>query len=122
VGYQEGEIRANPEEWFHHRIHDADPTSKRRLPRHQHGLTPHFEIDPAAHKEWQLSWMRARGAVHHASGNFLRMAGSQTDITEGKVSDPTGLAIGCCLFTGSRLVKHHEAPLDHFVWRSLSGP
>jgi len=38
--------------------------------------------------------MLSRGvAVHDGSGNASRMAGSQTDITEGKVSDPlTGLA------------------------------
>jgi diguanylate cyclase (GGDEF)-like protein len=45
------------------------------------------------HKDKTYHWMLSRGvAVHDASGKGWRMAGSQTDITEGKVGDPlTGL-------------------------------
>src|SRR6267154_2441066 len=58
---------------------------------------------------FSLRWKLSRGvAVHDASGRVLRMAGSQTDITEGKVSDPlTGLP-NRLLFIDrvGRLVKH----------------
>jgi diguanylate cyclase (GGDEF)-like protein len=59
--------------------------------------------------------MLSRGvAVHDASGRASRMAGSQTDITEGKVSDPlTGLP-NRLLFIDrvGRLVKHTKRRKD----------
>src|SRR5260221_496408 len=94
LGCQEGEIGDKPEEWFD-RIHDADRDRvKEEIAAHQKGLTPHFESEHRVlHKDGTFRWMLSRGvAVHDSSGNALRMAGSQTDITEGKVSDPlTGL-------------------------------
>jgi len=94
VGYQEGEIGDRPEEWLD-RIHDADRERvKGDMAIHQKGLTLHFESEHRVlHKDGSFRWMLSRGvAVHDGSGNVLRMAGSQTDITEGKVSDPlTGL-------------------------------
>jgi len=117
LGYQEGEIRARPEEWFH-RIHDADRERvKEEIATHQNGLTPHFESEHRVlHKDGSFRWMLSRGvAVHDASGNVLRMAGSQTDITEGKVSDPlTGLP-NRLLFIDrvGRLVKHTKRRKDH---------
>src|SRR6202048_85630 len=94
LGYQESEIGTSPEEWFD-RIHDADRERvKKEIAAHQKGLTPHFESEHRVlHKDDSFRWMLSRGvAVHDASGNASRMAGSQTDITEGKVSDPlTGL-------------------------------
>src|SRR5260221_6565784 len=60
--------------------------------------------------------MASRGVAHHdGSGKVLRMAGSQTDITEGKVSDPlTGLP-NRLLFIDrvGRLVKHTKRHKDH---------
>src|SRR5260221_1358074 len=94
LGCQEGEIGDKPEEWFD-RIHDADRDRvKEEIAVHKKGLTPHFESEHRVlHKDGTFRWMLSRGvAVHDSSGNALRMAGSQTDITEGKVSDPlTGL-------------------------------
>src|SRR5438034_2348340 len=110
LGYEEGEIGDRPGEWFD-RIHDADRERvKEEIDAHQRGLTPHFESEHRVlHKEGNFRWMLSRGvAVYDASGNALRMAGSQTDITEGKVSDPlTGLP-NRLLFIDrvGRLIKH----------------
>src|SRR5882762_3544627 len=81
------------------------------------GLTSHFESEHRVlHKDGSFRWMLSRGdAVHNASGKVLRMAGSQTDITEGKVSDPlTGLP-NRLLFIDrvGRLIKHKKRRKDH---------
>jgi diguanylate cyclase (GGDEF)-like protein/PAS domain S-box-containing protein len=116
LGYQEGQIGNGPEEWFS-RIHDADRERvKEEIAAHQKGLTPHFESEHRVlHKDGTFRWMLSRGvAVHDASGNTLRMAGSQTDITEGKVSDPlTGLP-NRLLFIDrvGRLIKHSKRRKD----------
>jgi diguanylate cyclase (GGDEF)-like protein/PAS domain S-box-containing protein len=117
LGYQESEIGDKPEEWFD-RIHDADRDRvKEEIAAHQKGLTPHFESEHRVlHKDGSFRWMLSRAvAVHNASGNALRMAGSQTDITEGKVSDPlTGLP-NRLLFIDrvGRLIKHTKRRKDH---------
>src|ERR1700745_363407 len=117
LGYQEDQIGNKPEEWFD-RIHDADRERvKEEIAAHQKGLTPHFESEHRVlHKEGGFRWMLSRGvAVHDASGNVLRMAGSQTDITEGKVSDPlTGLP-NRLLFIDrvGRLGQHLKRPKNH---------
>jgi diguanylate cyclase (GGDEF)-like protein/PAS domain S-box-containing protein len=117
LGYQEGQIGDRPEEWFD-RIHDADRERvKEEIAAHQKGLTPHFESEHRVlHKDGSFRWMLSRGvAVHDASGNALRMAGSLTDITEGKVSDPlTGLP-NRLLFIDrvGRLIKHKKRRKDH---------
>jgi diguanylate cyclase (GGDEF)-like protein/PAS domain S-box-containing protein len=116
LGYQEKEIGDRPEEWFD-RIHDADRKRvQEEITSHQKGLTPHFESEHRVlHKDGSFRWMLSRGvAVHDASGNALRMAGSQTDITEGKVSDPlTGLP-NRLLFIDrvGRLIKHTKRRKD----------
>ena len=117
LGYQEGEIGDRPEEWFA-RIHDADRERvKKEIAAHQEGLTPHFESEHRVlHKDESFRWMLSRGvAIHDVSGNVLRMAGSQTDITEGKVSDPlTGLP-NRLLFIDrvGRLVEHRKRHQNH---------
>src|SRR5260370_1041588 len=128
LGCQEGEIGDRPEEWFD-RIHDADRERvKEEIATHQKGLTPHFESEHRVlHKDGSFRWMLSRGvAVHDASGNVLRMAGSQTDITEGKVSDPlTGLP-NRLLFIDrvGRLIKHTKRRKDQLLavlFRDLDG-
>ena len=61
---------------------------------HLDGRTPHFEIEHRMlHRDGSYRWMLTRGlAVRDRTGKAYRMAGSQTDITEGKVADAlTGL-------------------------------
>ncbi|HXA76513.1 MAG TPA: EAL domain-containing protein [Candidatus Acidoferrales bacterium] len=117
LGYQESEIANRPEEWLD-RIHVADRERvKDELASHQRGLTPHFESENRVqHKDGSFRWMLSRGlAVHDASGRALRMAGSQTDITGGKVSDAlTGLP-NRLLFIDRlmRLIEHTKRHKDY---------
>jgi diguanylate cyclase (GGDEF)-like protein/PAS domain S-box-containing protein len=117
LGFGENEIEDRLEEWLG-RIHDADRDRvKEEIAAHQKGLTPHFESEHRLlHKDGGFRWMLSRGlAVHDATGRALRMAGSQTDITERKVSDPlTGLP-NRLLFIDrlGRLIKHSKRRKDH---------
>jgi diguanylate cyclase (GGDEF)-like protein/PAS domain S-box-containing protein len=110
LGYQESEIGDKPDEWFS-RIHDADRERvNQEIAAHQKGEVPQFESEHRVlHRDGTFRWMLCRGlAIHNGSGKTSRMAGWQTDITEGKVSDPlTGLP-NRLLFTDrvGRLIKH----------------
>jgi diguanylate cyclase (GGDEF)-like protein/PAS domain S-box-containing protein len=117
LGYQETEIANRPEEWLD-RIHVADRERvKDEIAAHQRGLTPHFESENRMqHKDGSFRWMLTRGlAVHDTSGKVLRMAGSQTDITGGKVADAlTGLP-NRLLFIDRlvRLIEHTKRHKDY---------
>jgi diguanylate cyclase (GGDEF)-like protein/PAS domain S-box-containing protein len=110
LGFLENEVGDKPEDWFD-RIHEADrDKTKEEMTAHQTGGTAHFEsVHRVRHKDGTFRWMLSRGlAIRDRAGKPLRMAGSQTDITEGKVSDPlTGLP-NRLLFLDrlDRLMKH----------------
>jgi diguanylate cyclase (GGDEF)-like protein/PAS domain S-box-containing protein len=117
LGFQENEISSKPEEWFD-RIHDADRARvKSEISAHQSGATPHFESEHRMlHHDGTFRWMLSRGlAIRDQSGRPLRMAGSQTDITQAKVSDPlTGLP-NRLLFIDrlNRLIKYSKRRKNH---------
>ena len=94
LGWKEKEIRNNPDEWFR-RIHPDDFDRVRSdIAAHLKGLTPHYEGEyRIQHRDGNYLWMLGRGiAVRGEKGRAYRMAGSQTDITRGKVVDVlTGL-------------------------------
>jgi diguanylate cyclase (GGDEF)-like protein/PAS domain S-box-containing protein len=94
LGYSDGDLRSTPEDWFS-RIHPADQDRvTAEMGEHQAGLTSEFVSEyRMRHRDGTFIWMLSRGiAVRDAEGNAIRMAGSQTDITEGKIADPlTGL-------------------------------
>ncbi len=116
LGYQEAEIGENPEEWLG-RIHDADRDRvAEEIAAHQRRATPHFESEHRMlHRDGSFRWVLSRGlAVHDPAGKALRMAGSLTDITEAKVSDPlTGLP-NRLLFIDrlGRAIKHTKRRKD----------
>ena len=117
LGHQEHEIESRPEEWFE-RIHISDRDRvTNEIAAHRNGLTPHFESEyRAQHKDGTFRWMLSRGlAVRDGSGKASRMAGSQTDITEGKVADAlTGLP-NRLLFLDrlARLIEHTKRHKDY---------
>jgi diguanylate cyclase (GGDEF)-like protein/PAS domain S-box-containing protein len=94
LGHEESEIGDSPEEWFG-RVHPDDVERVRAyVADHCRQSTSHFECEHRlVHKDQTYLWVFARGAaVRDGQGNCLRMAGSLTDVTESKVSDPlTGL-------------------------------
>lgn len=80
------DITNSIEEWFQ-RIHPEDlPLVKSDIAVHLRSMTPHFESEHRMmHKDGSYRWVLSRGiAVLDKEGNPLRMAGSQTDITQRK--------------------------------------
>jgi len=94
LGIAQTEIADNPQEWFK-RVHPEEiDRLMAEVAAHLEELTPQLENQHRMlHADGTYRWMLSRGvAVRDATGKAYRMAGSQTDITEGKVSDPlTGL-------------------------------
>jgi diguanylate cyclase (GGDEF)-like protein/PAS domain S-box-containing protein len=94
LGLEPGSVGPSPDEWFS-RVHAEDlPRLTERLDRHLAGETECFEDEHRVlHADGSYRWMLARGAaVWDRNLKPLRIAGSQTDITDRKVHDPlTGL-------------------------------
>ncbi|MEO7794391.1 MAG: EAL domain-containing protein, partial [Thermoanaerobaculia bacterium] len=94
LGLEEEEVPQAPESWFS-RVHPEDlPGLRTRLERHLAGATETFEDEHRLeHHDGNYRWMLARGvALQGKDGAPIRVAGSQTDITDRKVHDPlTGL-------------------------------
>jgi diguanylate cyclase (GGDEF)-like protein/PAS domain S-box-containing protein len=89
LGFSDNEFLFNPEDWFS-RIHPADRARVRaQLDAHCKGSTKEFSSEyRILHKNGHYVWMLSRGiAVRDPNGLAVRIAGSQTDITEGKVAD-----------------------------------
>jgi diguanylate cyclase (GGDEF)-like protein/PAS domain S-box-containing protein len=89
LGYPASETWSGPEEWFNH-IHAADREQVRTgIAAHCEGKTPEFVSEyRMRHKSAGYILTLSRGiVVRDDSGKALRMAGSQTDITESKTAD-----------------------------------
>jgi diguanylate cyclase (GGDEF)-like protein/PAS domain S-box-containing protein len=90
LGYSDNESWTSHEQWFSH-IHAEDRERVRaEISTHCDGKTPEFVCEYRMHhKNGGYIWTLSRGiAVRDSTGKAIRMAGSQTDITEGKVVDP----------------------------------
>jgi PAS domain S-box-containing protein len=94
LGHADDEIGDRIEEWFE-RIHAEDrPRVRREVESHLAGLTDYFESEYRIRsKPGGFLWMLTRGlARRDENGMTVRVAGSQTDITERKFVDAlTGL-------------------------------
>ena len=94
VGCSDEEVGDGPDEWFG-RVHPEDlPRLHHELEEHLAGRTAHFENEHRVrHKGGAFRWVLTRGmAIRDEKGRPVRMAGSQSDITDGKIVDAlTGL-------------------------------
>lgn len=94
LGYPDKDRWSDPAEWFE-RIHPSDRDRvAAEVAAHRAGATTEFNSEfRMKHRNGAYIWVLSRGiAVRDADSTAIRIAGSQTDITEGKVADPlTGL-------------------------------
>jgi diguanylate cyclase (GGDEF)-like protein/PAS domain S-box-containing protein len=84
LGYAEEEIGTALAEWID-RVHPDDRERlEARLAAHHRRLISHFEHEyRIRHKDGSYRWMLCRGlAVWNETGRAMRMAGSQTDVTD----------------------------------------
>lgn len=88
LGFDEDEISSNPNEWFN-RIHPEDiDRVKRDISAHIKGLTAQFENEHRIlHRDGNYRWVTTRGVAVRKNNDVLRMAGSQADITDRKLSE-----------------------------------
>ena len=94
LGYEDSEIQPDLEDWFR-RIHPVDRERvKAEIVARKSDAGPIFASEyRIRQKEGGYIWVLCRGiVVRDPSGRIVLMAGSQSDITQGKVVDPlTGL-------------------------------
>lgn len=94
LGLKTEAVSKSPELWLD-RVHPEDRNQvDTELQKHLDDITPQFETElRMRHTDGSYRWMLCRGlAVKSATGAPQRLAGSLTDITEGKVADAlTGL-------------------------------
>jgi diguanylate cyclase (GGDEF)-like protein/PAS domain S-box-containing protein len=114
LGYADHEISHAPEEWLS-RIHaeDLDKFQSTFLPEKESaycGLNASCELR-MIHRDGSYRWMMCRGvSVCNSVGNTERLAGSLTDVTEGKVGDAlTGLPNRLLFFDRlSRVIDRYQ--------------
>jgi diguanylate cyclase (GGDEF)-like protein/PAS domain S-box-containing protein len=86
LGYPEDAVGSSPEEWFGC-VHPDDLAGlKAELQAHWDNVKPHFEYEHRIrHADRTFRWVLTRGlAVRDSKDVPVRMAGSQTDITDRK--------------------------------------
>ena len=87
LGYAEGQIGDSPDEWFG-RVHRLDVERvKAEVDAHLAGRSTHLETEcRILHDDGTYRWFLTRGlAVRDNQGRAVRIAGSQSDITQRKV-------------------------------------
>jgi diguanylate cyclase (GGDEF)-like protein/PAS domain S-box-containing protein len=87
LGYADGQIGDSPEEWFG-RVHKLDVDRvKAEVDAHLAGRSSHLETEcRILHDDGTYRWFLTRGlAVRDDQGRAVRIAGSQSDITQRKV-------------------------------------
>jgi diguanylate cyclase (GGDEF)-like protein/PAS domain S-box-containing protein len=94
LGYDDHDLPGRIGSWFG-LLHPEDrPRVEHEMEAHRIGVSEMFESEHRMrHRDGTYHWMLNRGlAVRGPDGAATRIAGSQTDITQNKVSDPlTGL-------------------------------
>ena len=89
LGYEEGQIGDSPQEWFG-RVHKLDlERVKAEVAAHLAGQSSHLETEHRMlHDDGTYRWVLTRGlAVRDDQGKAVRMAGSQSDITQRKAAE-----------------------------------
>lgn len=117
LGLESSDLTGSPGD-MRDRVHAEDRAAfESQLQAHLSGQTSHFEIEVRVqHRDGNYLWMLCRGkSVPRPSGEAVRISGSMTDITVGKVVDPvTGLP--------NRVLFKHRVQRCLQAYRQQHGP
>jgi diguanylate cyclase (GGDEF)-like protein/PAS domain S-box-containing protein len=89
LGYEDGQVGDSPREWLN-RVHPMDAERvDAEIAEHLEGRSPHFQSEHRMlHQDGNYRWVLTRGlAVRDTRGQAVRMAGSQSDITQRKAAE-----------------------------------
>ena len=88
-GYEDHEIASTPDDWFSRVDPDDVAPLKSELKAHLNAEADNLRCEyRIRHKDGKPRWMLCRGlAVRDESGKAVRIAGSQTDITDRKLAE-----------------------------------
>lgn len=88
LGYKEGELGHTSEVWFG-KVHPDDVERLRtEIDLHLSKVTPRLKVEyRIRHKKGHYVWMLTRGVAVFEGEHAVRMAGSQTDISDRKVDE-----------------------------------
>ncbi|MDP2338588.1 MAG: diguanylate cyclase, partial [Bacteroidota bacterium] len=114
LGYGEHEFNNSTEDWYSN-IHTDDLSQvKEAIKFHLESLNDHLEVEyRMLDKSGQFRWMLTRGmAIRDSSRKAYRIAGSQTDITESKLTDtltglPNRVLFMDRLFHANNILRRH---------------
>jgi diguanylate cyclase (GGDEF)-like protein/PAS domain S-box-containing protein len=117
LGFKEGEIGNNPDEWLKRAHPDNQKRVRENLISHINGNSPHFEYEyRIQHANGTYMWVLTRGlAVRDTDGKAYRIAGSQTDLTARKLVEER-LAYGA-LHDGLTGLPNRELFMDRLKQR-----
>lgn len=119
-GLEPQSAATGPDTWFE-RVHPDDVAALRSaIARHVDGVSLWLEAEyRLRHRNDTYRWMLLRGvAARDADGRARRLAGSQTDITDRKLTDPvTGLSNRMLFLdrVGQALARCQRRPADGFA-------
>jgi diguanylate cyclase (GGDEF)-like protein/PAS domain S-box-containing protein len=126
LGCGDSDVGTDPDEWFNRVHHDDIDRLKEEIQAHIEGNTPLLESEHRMlHKDGTYRWVFSRGlVVRDTERRAVRMAGSQTDTTSGKVADPlTGLPNRVLfmdrLIRSIERLKHHPDSLFAVLFLDL---
>ncbi len=88
LGYQDCELGTTPAEWLDRVAVDDLPALERAIDDHLSGRSPQLAIEyRIRHRDGQMRWVACRGLAVHENGRPVRLAGSQSDVTERRLAE-----------------------------------
>ncbi len=92
LGYEEGDLGDSPKNWFS-KVHPDDIEHLRlEIDLHLRQVTPRLKVEyRMQHRSGGYVWMLTRGVANFEEGHAVRMAGSQTDISDRKAGEERAL-------------------------------
>ncbi|MGH9254099.1 MAG: PAS domain-containing protein [Vicinamibacterales bacterium] len=123
LGYDDHEIANHLDDWWRLVHPDDAPAVMERAREHIDGKSPFYELEyRRLHRDGSIRWFLARGSAVRRDGRAVRMIGTDTDITERKITEQALHEVQAELTRVSRLTALGEfaASVAHEVRQPLT--